>query len=865
MNSVTETIEIPGYKIIREIGRGGMANVYLALQESFEREVALKVMSASLAQDQTFSERFLREAKIVAQLIHPNIVTVYDVGIASGHHYLSMEFVPGQDLKHALTKLSLARKCDVICQVAQALNFARLKGYIHRDVKPENIRLQANSERVVLMDFGIAKATDLKSGFTQTGTAVGTPYYMSPEQARGKQVDHRSDLYSLGVVFYWLLVGKVPYNADSAVAIGIKHITEPLPRLPAPLQMLQPVLDKLMAKQPEQRYQTAAELVNALRAIPQEQLAAAASARKTGPSTVTDTAPSAPSGKVDLVKRKPAKAPVVKRGAEPITATRSAEEQARLAGSKGSVWPWLIGVMIALGVAGFVYWQQAQLQGDHRLHDWFASLMGKPVVPSSGNITPPAVAQPVETSSSGVENPSATAEVSSPVVDTPEAEAADLVEEQQPQPDVVADSTAALVELEERLDDSLAAWQNTLPLIEQQWQQMSDQMAGFSLPEQASMQLPMRAQRERLQARLLSLATAAPADDIPEWLALAASSGLVDMGQPEWQTLQAKHQADLQVGQLLSEAENYLAKDQLTSPEGANALQAFQQVLALDSSSQQAKQGIQRIAERYQVLARGQWQKGNLDSAQSLLQKGKSLESDPALWSILAADIEKAKNQRASIQSAFGRLEQLKVEGRWVSPSGDNAAELLNTLLQEADNSPPLKDLIQLIVDKQRQLAQEISERIMMLGDEKAFAEAHTLYERALTLLPETPLLKESFDQLLVAEEAARPKISALKIAPDDPQLAVLQSGPYRISAGRSIALEFQYRNFADDATLVQATLFDGTETLEIAQVPVVVNGAEGVKLFRIERPVEGFSQGRYRVKIVLNNVVLASEDFQVE
>ena len=266
------TVEIPGYRIVRVLGKGGMATVYLAVQQIFEREVALKVMSTALAEDPSFGQRFLREARIVSQLVHPNIITVYDVGVHDNAYYLSMEYVAGPDLKKAREKLSLTQKIQIILDIAKALDFAGKKGYVHRDIKPENILLRSDSFSAVLMDFGIARAAETDLSVTQTGMALGTPHYMSPEQAKGQPVDHRSDLYSLGVVFYYLLTGSVPYHADSAVAIGIKHITEPVPTLPTYLQALQRFIDRLMAKRPEDRYQSAAELITELQRVDAREL-----------------------------------------------------------------------------------------------------------------------------------------------------------------------------------------------------------------------------------------------------------------------------------------------------------------------------------------------------------------------------------------------------------------------------------------------------------------------------------------------------------------------------------------------------------------------------------------------------------------
>ena len=267
-------IQIPGYQIKHQLGRGGMAFVYLAIQESFGREVALKILAPDHARDKEFSERFLREARIISQLIHPNIVTVYDVGIHEGNHYLSMEYIRGRDLQEACRSLSKRQIINIIRDVAKALEYAHQQGYVHRDVKPENIMLHDDG-RVLLMDFGIARGSDTTLNMTKTGRAIGTPYYMSPEQTKGQPVDHRSDIYSLGIVLYQMLTGYVPYDADSAVAVGIKHVSEPIPQLTNSLRFLQPIINTCLSKNPTHRYQHASELIHVLEAVPEDMLDAA--------------------------------------------------------------------------------------------------------------------------------------------------------------------------------------------------------------------------------------------------------------------------------------------------------------------------------------------------------------------------------------------------------------------------------------------------------------------------------------------------------------------------------------------------------------------------------------------------------------
>jgi len=257
--------EIPGYKIKKELGRGGMAAVYLAVQESMARDVALKVMLPQLAaSDPSFGARFLREARIVAQLSHPNIISVFDVGVSGNYHYFSMECHYGGDLKRKIKLRMQPQTAFVITkQLSSALSFAHSKGYIHRDIKPDNILFRHDGS-VVLTDFGIAKAHDSSTQMTATGTVIGTPHYMSPEQAQGQELDHRADIYSIGVVLYEMLTGSVPFSGNSALSIGIKHLKEPVPSLPAELIQYQPLINKVLAKNPDDRFQSGEDLAHAL-------------------------------------------------------------------------------------------------------------------------------------------------------------------------------------------------------------------------------------------------------------------------------------------------------------------------------------------------------------------------------------------------------------------------------------------------------------------------------------------------------------------------------------------------------------------------------------------------------------------------
>lgn len=263
-------ILIPGYDIHGEIGEGAMASVYLATQRSLERKVALKVMAAALAADPQFCERFLREGKTLARLSHPHTVTIHDIGNVGELYYMAMEYLPNGTLKERIAAgMTPEQGVTLIRQIASALGYAHAQGLVHRDVKPANILFRADGT-AVLSDFGIAKSLDDRTQFTQAGFAVGTPSYMSPEQARGQEIDGRADLYALGVVLYEILVGKLPYSGTDALSTALAHLTEPLPELPVHHGRYQSVLRKLLAKDPAERFPDAAALLLALDQLPMD-------------------------------------------------------------------------------------------------------------------------------------------------------------------------------------------------------------------------------------------------------------------------------------------------------------------------------------------------------------------------------------------------------------------------------------------------------------------------------------------------------------------------------------------------------------------------------------------------------------------
>ncbi|MFZ4826892.1 MAG: serine/threonine-protein kinase [Phototrophicaceae bacterium] len=270
MNDVSQHDDLIGKKlgqftILNEIGRGGMATVYRASQESINRDVALKVLPPSFMHDTDFYERFVREVEIISHLEHPHIVPIYDYGLHNGMPYIAMRLLTGGTLSRTFmgTHHSLKALIRPLSQVASALDYAHAQGIIHRDLKPGNILLD-EAGNAYLSDFGIAKVNDSQL----TGSAIiGTPAYMSPEQANGTELDGRSDQYSLGIVMFQLITGREPFEASTPIALILKHLNEPMPNLSKYRDDIpdevEGVLERCTSKDPNQRYDTVGEMVEA--------------------------------------------------------------------------------------------------------------------------------------------------------------------------------------------------------------------------------------------------------------------------------------------------------------------------------------------------------------------------------------------------------------------------------------------------------------------------------------------------------------------------------------------------------------------------------------------------------------------------
>lgn len=335
------------YELRERLGRGGMAEVYKAYQPGMDRFVAIKVMLAHLADDDGFVERFKREAQAVGKLRHPHIVQIFDFGSEDDIYFMAMEFIQGGNLKaHIIQnqRLDAESALRIASQLADALDYAHRAGMIHRDLKPANVMfIDQEHKNAVLTDFGIARIMG-QAGLTGTGMAVGTPSYMSPEAGRGENVDERSDLYALGIILYEMLTGSVPYDADTPLAVIMKHISAPLPTrrdygnlIPAQAER---VMLRCLAKDPEDRFATAGELKNAIdQALQELQHARPTEASPAAPATRV-SAPTAPLDALTQIA-----------GAQPLTAEIAQAPLPAVPAAAGRFPLWIAGVAVVVVIA----------------------------------------------------------------------------------------------------------------------------------------------------------------------------------------------------------------------------------------------------------------------------------------------------------------------------------------------------------------------------------------------------------------------------------------------------------------------------------------------------------------------------------
>jgi serine/threonine-protein kinase len=383
-DSLIDTLFDGRYRIQRKLGAGGMADVYLAEDQELGRRVAIKILNGRHANDDQFIERFRREAKNAAALNHPNIVSIYDRGEAEETYYIAMEFLDGRTLKELIVSRGAAPinvAIEYARQILSALRFAHRHGIVHRDIKPHNVLVDGEG-RVKVTDFGIARAGT--SQMTEAGSIVGTAQYLSPEQARGGEVDPRSDLYSLGIVLYELLTGKTPFDGETPVEIAMKHLST-APKPPSKLRPdVPPELDmvvmRALAKNPDDRYQSADEMEGDL-----DRVARGARVSATTVDTATQVLRRPAAAAVGAATAATMIAPPPSAAAVP-PAVIEEEEFDEHGEADRPLWPWLvaIGFVIAAIVAAFFVWHELSSSTPQVSVGLY---QGQPVAQAKQNIT----------------------------------------------------------------------------------------------------------------------------------------------------------------------------------------------------------------------------------------------------------------------------------------------------------------------------------------------------------------------------------------------------------------------------------------------------------------------------------------------
>lgn len=703
-------MDITGYRIVRTLGRGGMATVYLAEQQSVQREVALKVMAAVLQGDEQFGERFLREARIAAKLRHPNVVQVHDVGICGEHHYIAMEYLPGGPV---MGRDGAARPVDfalrIASQIASALDYAGERGIVHRDIKPDNILLREDGA-AVLTDFGIARASDA-SRMTRTGAIVGTPHYMSPEQARGQPLDGRADLYSLGIVLHELLLGRVPYQASDSLAIGIMHITAPLPKLPGEFAALQPILDRMLAKDPAQRYQRGRDVAAALDAL----------RRTPGPSRETRVMPvtPAPAPTSDWSEPDEPRLGRIEEVLHTPTRIRASGTGVR----RGRRWGWLaVAAVVLVAFGGVLYLFQDRLReqlphtrmnsllleaeealkqgrlsgGEGSARErYLAALAHDPdSLPAQRGLQEVGrqwLVQARAALAQGDAVPATELLTQAQSLSLPAADVADLARALQ-----VRESRD--VELGSLLDAARAAADGgTLDGDEDSAVALYRRALTLD-PGNAVAAAGLRAVLARLLEQAREAIAAGQFDAASQTIERVAALDSAHLGLPETRALLAgarQARAD-DVDAQLSAADALLARGQLVPPRQPNALQGYRAVLALDPAQPRALEGVRKVAAALLAQAERRIDDYQFDAARGLIDQARQLAPNLSTLTATQRRYDTVRERRGQVEAqqvaaaaidipaTLQRARDAAQAGKFLMPPGESAYDLYRAVLAQA-------------------------------------------------------------------------------------------------------------------------------------------------------------------------------------
>jgi serine/threonine protein kinase len=713
--------KIRGYKIVKTLGHGGMATVYLAVQKSVDRYVALKVMSPDLIHEKSFTTRFLSEARIAARFRHPNIIAIHDVNVEKGLPYIAMEYVPGGSLSsERIESMSLMQKLAVVAQVADALGFLHGQNFIHRDVKPDNVIFRED-DTAVLTDFGIARDESSDLRMTLTGSVIGTPYYMSPEQARGKKLDARSDLYSLGVMLYKLLTGEVPFDAEDALSIYIMHAKEAVPDLPDEFAMLDPVVKCLMAKLPEDRYPDSTTLIKEM-------------AKR------VDTSPTR----------------LLNRSFEGVALEITGETEADEGETEAT---------------------ETSHQSDDKPDDAGAAEQTE-ILESSDPKAPP-LDQAEAIASEPPKDPGfkhrllilndGLLDALKPILATAQNHVRALTDRVRQEPRLSMAVAAALVVLllVVMLPDGDGP-QSAEAILNRALQLADSDDAGQRFEAEALFNevLTLEPGNQEARAGLQALnalnehySTGRDRDGVPRnSRPITPSPGSADEVQAtaaDAKQTVAANGTDQAVRRLLDEATLALAEQRLIRPGQDNAYAKFRAALELAPANAQAQQGLQAVADELLAQIEVALDAGDMERAGSLLSdarrigQGQSI-SYASLNRRYEDIIKPGKSSSAQIESLLVRGEQALLADRLMRPEGDNAVSAFQSVLALDTGNQQARTGLDRVARRYLQLADQA------LGDGRS-AEAENFLERAMSLSPALPGLAEFKQRLADLPAAVEP------------------------------------------------------------------------------------------------------------
>jgi serine/threonine-protein kinase PpkA len=775
------SMNIPGYTVLHEIARGGMGVVYLAIQKALDRQVALKVLPAAPARDPAFRKAFLDEGKVVARLTHPNIITLYDLGHTADGYYISMEYIPGKNLKERIREgLLLKDSVHVVVQLAQALGYAHHLGVGHRDIKPTNV-LFRDDRSLVLTDFGVAKLQDegilLRSG----DALIGTPGYVPPERVSGEPEDARSDLYSLGALFYEMLVGMPPYTGADAQATALKHVHEPIPELPEILAFLQPILNRLLAKDPGERFRDTHEFVQSLEEIVRARFED--DARKLEDQATLLVVPTPGLADRSVVPQGFDDTQDLGHGRPRVGGrARGASRSRRFLGRLGWVAAGAVAVTVwHYGLAPRL-WYTLDPQAEHVLQQLLAYEGTQPVESLLGQM--------------GTESPYATytfaiamlqghprvmeglKEVASRFETRARREwrrghmdqALLLVRQGlhfQPQHTGLATLERFMrgkvwekqrAQIMSELLAQAKGHMQEARLIESKGDNAFDHYNAVLLLDRNSREA--REGLARIRQRLTEDAeTARQAGDLERSLALIDQGLRVDPKGSEFHTLKdavAEDQRALGekhrrlIAQWIERAQGQFQSGRLTTPPGDNAFETYRMLLAVVPGQAEALAGLEQIATRYVQLAEAAREPGNMEASLALIDQG--LQAVPGHARLAELRTALGSGQAEAIRGLLGKAEQQLVASRLTAPKGDNALETYQQILALDPGNARGRDGLEKIARHYHALAQD-RERAGDLPAALAFV------EEGLKVQPEDGRLiarKKAIQTTLTAQQAAR-------------------------------------------------------------------------------------------------------------